>query len=342
MTFRLVTETATSASAFYHETDVADIVLQTRPRPSANCHATGDPHYRTFDGHPYHIRPAGKAVFYKSSDPDRFFEVQTDMYVFNGRPAVQCGVAVRENNDIVVINLCRTGSQIDMRRTCGSGTCRLHNGFPKLGITSSGLPRYTIDFASGAQVRIDVGYWSAIARRYMNVYVTAPGVDSKRTSGLCGNNDGIASNDVNVAHNAWIENLNSLSASQRVTASNDLFGWYPAAGSIVAVPTLPPFAEECNYTLAPYVRPILNQPNVEVRGRGCLRSCRSCKAVVYACYLGTRTVDSVNAFRTLLTSSKAPSPMRWMLLKAWRLPWTTMPPFPSRCLSLRRVPSASR
>eukprot|EP00045_Choanoeca_perplexa_P016632 m.226567 g.226567 ORF g.226567 m.226567 type:complete len:1779 (+) comp17312_c0_seq1:269-5605(+) len=263
LTFRLVTETATSASAFYHETDVADIVLKTTPRPSANCHATGDPHYRTFDGHPYHIRPAGKAVFYKSADPERFFEVQTDMYVFNGRPAVQCGVAARENNDIIVVNLCRTGSQIDMRRTCGSAACKAANGFPKLGVTSSGLPRYTINFASGAQVRIDVNYWSAIRRRYMNVYVTAPGVDSKRTTGLCGNNDGVKTNDVNVGHNGWINNLNLLAASQRVTAANDLFSWYPAAGSVAPVPTLPPFAEECNYTLAPYVRPILNQPNVE-------------------------------------------------------------------------------
>ena len=64
--------------------------------------------------------------------------------------------------------------------------------------------------------------------------------------------------------------MGELFDSQRVTAANDLFSWTPAAAPAVA-PTLPPFAEECDYIDQPFVRPILNQPDIEV--------CSCCLAV---------------------------------------------------------------
>jgi hypothetical protein len=203
----------------------------------------------------------GKVVFYKSQDPNRVFEVQTDMYSFH-RPAVHCAIAARENDDVVVISLCRDGHTIDYRRTCGSAACKA-GGFPKVGITSGGSPRYTIDFESGAQIRGEIHYWSAIGKRYINVFATAPGVDRARTLGVCGNNNGNPNDDVNVGHNGWIHDLATLFESQRVTTATDVFRFVPT-GVAAPVPAAP-FAEECAYIDPPFVRPILNQPNVEVR-----------------------------------------------------------------------------
>jgi hypothetical protein len=263
-TFFLVTETAISNSDFYNGAEVPDIELRTAPRASASCHATGDPHYRSFDGHPFHIFPPGKLVFYKSLDPNRRFEMQTNMYSFNGRPAVHCAIAARENNDIVVISLCGDGHTIEFRRSCGSDDCKA-GSFPRVGVDGGSNPRYTIDFASGVQIRANINYWSAIGRRYMNVYATAPGVDRDRTVGICGNNNGNPNDDVNVGHNAWIHNLGVLFDNQRVSASNDIFNFNPATSNDLfdVTPSLPPFAEECDYIDPKFIRPILNQPDVE-------------------------------------------------------------------------------
>ncbi|EGD75710.1 hypothetical protein PTSG_07827 [Salpingoeca rosetta] len=254
--FTIVTEPIDSASLYYNGFDLPDLSLETAPRPSAVCRATGDPHYRSFDGHAFHIYAPGRVIFYKSTV--RRFEVQTDMYSFS-RPAVHCAIAAREGNDIVVISLCEDGHTVRYRRSCGSTQCD-SGSYPKVGITGSSNPRYVIQFASGARVDAQVNYWSAIRRRYINVYVTAPGVDYGNTVGVCGNNNGNPNDDMDIGYNRWIYNLDLLYESQRPT--ENLFSWYPSGISDDG-PTLPPFAEECDYQDPPFVRPILNNPDVE-------------------------------------------------------------------------------
>lgn len=254
--FTIVTEPIDSASLYYNGLDLDDLQLETAPRPSAVCRATGDPHYRSFDGHPFHIYAPGRVVFYKSTV--REFEMQTDMYSF-ARPAVHCAVAVKENNDIVVISLCEDGHTVNYRRTCGSKEC-LKGGFPRVGVTGSSHPRYVIDFASGARITAQVAYWSTIRRRYINVYATAPGKDRGLTEGVCGNNDGDSTNDVNVGYNRWMYSLNDLYESQR--PKRNLFNWYPSE-IVESTNPLPPFAEECDYKDPEFIRPILNNPDVE-------------------------------------------------------------------------------
>eukprot|EP00055_Hartaetosiga_balthica_P011100 m.49500 g.49500 ORF g.49500 m.49500 type:complete len:1837 (-) comp7454_c0_seq3:541-6051(-) len=253
--FQVLIEPIESPSEYYNEFDLPDWTFKTSPRPSSVCRATGDPHYTTFDGQAYHVYAPGRVVFYKSLVRD--FEVQTDMYSFS-RPAVHCAIAARENNDIVVISLCATGSTVNYRRSCGSAECK-RGSFPKVGITGSSNPSYVIEFASGAKVTASVNYWSAIGRKYLNIYVTAPGVDRDNTVGMCGNNNGNRNDDTSACYNCWINDFASLYESQR--PKTDLFSFYPSP--VTVTPTLPPFAEECDYMDPPFVRPILNNPDVE-------------------------------------------------------------------------------
>jgi len=187
----------------------------------------------------------------------RDFEVQTDMYSFH-RPAVHCAVAAREGNNIVVVSLCADGFTPQYRRDCGDEACK-KGGYPRVGITNGNNPRYIIDFESGAKVTAQVAFWSVIGKRYMNIYATAPGVDYKHTEGMCGNFDGNRNNDANVGYGQWIHSLSKLYDSQRPKVN--LFDWYPSG--LTPAPTLPPHAEECQYIEPPFVRPLLNNPDIE-------------------------------------------------------------------------------
>lgn len=257
-TLSIVIERIDSLSHYYNGLDLPDISMRTQSRPSAVCRATGDPHYRSFDGFPFHIRPPGRVVMYKSTA--RTFEVQTDLYAFSGRPSLNCAVAAREGNDIVVITMCANAHTPSYRRTCGTKRCK-ENSYPKVGITGGTFPRYVVDFASGARVIAQVAYWSRIRRRYLNVYLTAPGVDYGQTVGVCGNNNGNPHDDLDLSWNRWVNDLSTLRPEQLPDPNFDLFSWYPS--EIIDEEPLPPHAEECDYIDPPFVRPILNNPDAE-------------------------------------------------------------------------------
>ncbi|EGD72656.1 hypothetical protein PTSG_04390 [Salpingoeca rosetta] len=238
----IVTDPAISRSEYYKNYNAADIVIKTRPRRSAQCSGTGDPHYHTFDRKYWHIVDAGRYVLYKTRS--RTFEVQVQTRAY---PARHCAFAAREDNDVVVVWACN-GNPV-VRRSCGSDECR-RGGFPKLSIRgSSRRANYYVEFKSGAMVRADTQPY------YMSMYLTAPGRDFNDVEGVCGNFDGNPNNDAPVY---YARSVNQLWSSQR--PSYDLFAWYPSPSP----PSPPPRSyEECTYEEPPFVRPILNRPDAE-------------------------------------------------------------------------------
>lgn len=237
----IVTSPIISKSEYYSGFNPVDISVQTVFRPSATCSGTGNPHYTTFDGAYWHVYWAGTYVMYKSTQ--RQFEVQVATRSY---PSQHCGFAARENNDVVVVYAC-DGKMIQ-RRTCGSSTC-ISGSFPKVSVSGSS---FSVQFASGASATLN--YYNSI---YGNMYVTAPGQDYMSTVGVCGNFNGIKSDDA-PAHNFFATSPNQMPAG--TIPSYDLFNWYPS-GTVDEV--IQPAAFKCPYVAPPVILPILNNPNVE-------------------------------------------------------------------------------
>ena len=237
------TEPAISPSLYYEGFNPNDILVKTQNRGSAQCRATGDPHYTTFDGAYWHFydgntRSRTLVNLVKSTNVNRPFgelQVQNQM---RGYPAVNCALAGREGNNLFIIDACsgklvittRFGSAIEQQ--------------PKVEVTGS---TYTVYFKSGFWMR------GVVYGTYVDLYVQTPGIDFNSVCGICGNFDGNPGNDYTVYMSTM---YSQLTPCQQVLASEDLWNWKPS--SITPEPVIPVGVEKCNYTEPTYIRPIIN------------------------------------------------------------------------------------
>jgi hypothetical protein len=242
-TVTIKTEPVISPSLYYEGFKAFDIMAKTQNRASAQCRATGDPHYTTFDGAYWHFydgntRPRTLVHLVKSTNPNRPFgelQVQNQM---RGYPAVNCALAGREGNNLFILDACsgklvittRFGSEIALQ--------------PKVEVTGS---TYTVYFKSGFWMR-GVVYGS-----YIDLYVQTPGIDFNSVCGICGNFDGDRGNDFNTYMSTM---YSQLMPCQQVLPSEDLWIWKPS--TIVPEPIIPIGTEKCNYTEPTYIKPIIN------------------------------------------------------------------------------------
>ena len=212
---------------------------------------SGDPHYTTFDRLYWHVYTAGTYVLYANPQDD--FEVQVHTRAY---PARHCAFAAKEGNDIFVVNACSGRILYDLR--CGSEECR-RGIWPKIGVSGGRSGTYSVTFKSGRHVRANTRPY------YMNMYATAPGRDYRSgTHGICGNFNGQKGDDSPPGCGGCkLHDLSKLLPGQKPT--RDLFNWRPS-GALTPMPR-PPHVEECKYLPPSFVRPILTQPNVEVRIR---------------------------------------------------------------------------
>jgi len=239
-TIMLVTSAANSSSVYYSGFRPANITLTTTPRRPSQCSATGDPHYTTFDGYYWHFYDPVQNVLYRSTAQGRTFEIQARLWI--PPYARHCGLAGREENDMVIIDQCADSVPRVTRRF--SSPTALAPRVVVSGVTTE------VFYRSGSYMRVDAYGWG------MNVYVTAPGQDYNRTVGLCGNNNGRPGDD-SPAYVIWHER--DLFPDQRLGSRQDLWSWYPSSTSVS--PTLPPYAEECSTLDVPYLNPVLSNPD---------------------------------------------------------------------------------
>ncbi|XP_019635893.1 PREDICTED: von Willebrand factor D and EGF domain-containing protein-like [Branchiostoma belcheri] len=126
---------------------------------------------------------------YRSTKPGRNFEVHSRLKRcgwgrFTNKVSCNCGVAVREDNDVVIVDYCNRNSRIIAYKTALGGPLS-----PGVLVTQDSNGKYIkISMPSGAYVEV-------VGSGFVTLRVHAPGIDKGYTEGLCGFFDGDPRND---------------------------------------------------------------------------------------------------------------------------------------------------
>ncbi|XP_078683796.1 von Willebrand factor D and EGF domain-containing protein-like isoform X2 [Branchiostoma floridae x Branchiostoma belcheri] len=193
-----------------------DVLVTTIDHDSSTAHASGDPHYTTFDRRRYDWYGVGDFVLHRSKG--RPFEVHSRVWRC-WAVSCNCGVAVREGDDVITIDMCdgpfgHTAPTVRLRspQEPARGTRVTRN--------LSGRS-FKVSLPSGAEVRTDVEYWG------MNLHVKVPSDDFGATEGLFGTFDHDWTNDYNTRDGAVSSDSNDFSWSWRIPAGQSLFDRLP-------------------------------------------------------------------------------------------------------------------
>ncbi|XP_052784032.1 von Willebrand factor D and EGF domain-containing protein-like [Mya arenaria] len=179
------------ASPIFNKYQVPLMQILTKDKNTSTCSCTDDPHCRTLDttftkkGSYLDYYLIGEFTMYNSTTRD--FQVQVRTWKCNHRVSCNCGVAMKEGNNVVILDMCHTQYGTSFPRIVfpNNSSHRMVVNRDKAGNS------WTVSFPSGAQVKVTNSRGVAL-----NVHITAPEVDFSGTEGLCGFFDGNRDNDL--------------------------------------------------------------------------------------------------------------------------------------------------
>ncbi|KAL3847177.1 hypothetical protein ACJMK2_018101, partial [Sinanodonta woodiana] len=152
------------------------------------CSASGDPHLTTFDDtRTYDLYKTGEFIMFRSRR--RTVEIHIRTWKCNAVACI-CGVAVRDENDIIVVEMCHGEQGKTFPRTYIRNLAAFSN-FTTVNVDKTGR-NFLINLPSGGSVKVSADPKSIV----MNTYVEVPGSEKGHTEGLCGSFDDNKDNDI--------------------------------------------------------------------------------------------------------------------------------------------------
>ncbi|XP_070573153.1 von Willebrand factor D and EGF domain-containing protein-like [Ptychodera flava] len=177
------------------------------------CSSFGDPHYRTFDGLWYTMLKTGYFVLLRgTTDKGSILEVQTAA-TDCAEVSCNCAVAIRENNDLVIMDICNRDS---LRISVPS-----KNLSPGTAIHQQYGNKHYVYMYSG--VTLEVRLVSSAQGKWLDVFVVLPSDYTGRTMALCGDGDDDDTNDFTKRNGEITEDLDDFAESWRVLDEENLF-----------------------------------------------------------------------------------------------------------------------
>ncbi|XP_022787242.1 von Willebrand factor D and EGF domain-containing protein-like [Stylophora pistillata] len=218
-----VADTVSVLNAFWLKYELPSVLITKVENPVKICWATGDPHYYTFDKRYYDFYRPGDFVLYQSKY--RNFEVHTRLWHCGRTVTCNCGVAIRELRDVIVLSSCTEDLQYNYGMPMKveiTSPGRLMRGTKILVGQRGGYTEYVVRLPSGTVVRIKRYSWGN------NVEMEAPQFDEGKTLGMCGNFDGDPNNDFEQGGDKQsYGDADSFGESWRVNKSTSLFNVVP-------------------------------------------------------------------------------------------------------------------
>ncbi|XP_031572274.1 von Willebrand factor D and EGF domain-containing protein-like [Actinia tenebrosa] len=212
------------AHTFWFNYRVKSVQIKVRNTEIGLCTSYADPHYTTFDKKYFDFYKIGDYVLYRSVKDTKHVEIHSRLWSCNGGVSCNCGVAIREDNDLIILSVCNKDLSLHesaLRRFKAYVPRPISHGTHVYRTLTGSSVKYQVILSSGTQIIATRTSWG------MSVKVFAPKPDKRsKISGLCGNFNGDQDDDFK--HNGQVfHDANSFGDSMRVDTSKSLFEALP-------------------------------------------------------------------------------------------------------------------